>query len=161
MVPFDDVRRFAIDGRLSARAADQAVAAHFTWTHDPPRDELAVATPLGQTLAELSGNDVEGRVELRLPDGRRDEARDWTTLTSRALGFPLPVSGLASWVRGIPRAGTPHTVEPDAGGRAVVLRQDGWEIVYSYADATARRPSGLRLSYPDVEVRVVIDAWRP
>jgi outer membrane lipoprotein LolB len=157
----DGIRAFAVDGRLSARTAEHAVTAHFAWTHDPPRDELEVATPLGQTVAQLSGNDAERRVELRLPDGRRDEAGDWTTLTGRALGFPLPVTGLASWMVGAPRDGAPYSIEPDGLGRATVLRQDGWEVVYTYADASARRPSRLVLSYPDVEVRIVIDAWRP
>jgi outer membrane lipoprotein LolB len=157
----DGIRAFAVDGRLSARTAEHAVTANFAWTHDPPRDELEVATPLGQTVALLSGNDAERRVLLRLPDGRVDEATDWTTLTSRALGFPLPVTGLASWMVGAPREGAPYSIEPDAVGRAAVLRQDGWEVVYTYADAAARRPARLFLSYPDVEVRVVIDAWRP
>jgi len=160
-VPRADPREaFAIEGRLSARSPAQAVAVHFTWAHDPPRDELAVATPLGQTVAELSGDGAAGRVEVRLPDGRRDEARDWTTLTERSLGFPLPVDGLAAWVRGAPRDGVAHSAEPDALGRLIVLRQDGWEIVYAYADDASRRPNRLRLSYPDVDVRIVIDAWR-
>jgi outer membrane lipoprotein LolB len=160
-VPAADPREsFAIEGRLSARSPGQAVTVHFTWAHDPPRDDVAVATPLGQTVAELSGNAVASKVEVRLPDGRRDEARDWTTLTGRALGFPLPVEGLAAWVRGAPRDGAPHSVEADPSGRLAVLRQDGWEIVYGYPDEASRRPSRLRLTYPEVEVRVVIDAWR-
>ena len=152
---------YAVDGRLSARHAGDAVAVHFAWRHDPPRDELIVTTPLGQTVAELSGDTAAGRVEVRMADGRRAQASDWPTLTERALGFPLPVSGLAAWIRAEPRRGSAYSVEADAEGRVAVLRQDGWEVVYTYADAAARRPARLFLSYPDVEVRVVIDAWRP
>jgi outer membrane lipoprotein LolB len=158
--PADPRESFAIEGRLSARSPAEAVTVQFTWSHDPPRDDVTLATPLGQTVALLSGNAAVPKVEVRLPDGRLDEARDWTTLTGRALGFPLPVDGLAAWVRGAPHDGAPHSAEPDSFGRLAVLRQDGWEIVYGYSDDASRRPSRLRLTYPEVEVRVVVDAWR-
>jgi outer membrane lipoprotein LolB len=161
VVPAADPREaFAIEGRLSARSPAEAVTVQFTWSHDPPRDDVTIATPLGQTVAVLSGGRAASKVEVRLPDGRRDEAGDWTTLTGRTLGFPLPVDGLAAWVRGAPREGAPHSAEPDRFGRLAVLRQDGWEIVYAYPDDASRRPSRLRLTYPEVEVRVVVDAWR-
>jgi outer membrane lipoprotein LolB len=151
---------FAADGRLSARHAGDAVAVHFAWRHDPPRDELIVTTPLGQTVAELSGDTAAGRVEVRLADGRRAGASDWPTLTERALGFPLPVSGLAAWIRAEPRRGSAYSVEADAEGRVAVLRQDGWEVVYDYADDGARAPLRGRITYPEFEIRVVIDRWR-
>ncbi len=150
---------FTAAGRLSARHGRDAVAVHFVWTHRPPRDELAVTSPLGQTVAELSGDASVPRVEARSADGRRAEASDWTTLTEQALGFPLPVSGLAAWIRGSPHPGTRHTLEADPAGRASVLRQDGWEIAYDYPDAGARVPQRLRISYPEVEIRVVVDRW--
>jgi len=151
---------FAIDGRLSARRGRDAAAIAFAWTHAPPRDEFAVTTPLGQSVAELSGDASIPRVEMRTADGRRLEASDWPSLTERVVGVPLPVAGLASWAQGLPRAGAAHTAETDAAGRTSVLIQDGCEIVYTYADASARRPSGLRVACFDLELRIVIDRWR-
>lgn len=151
---------FAVDGRFSARQGTNAVTAKFSWAHRPPKDELSVATPLGQAVAELEGDAAVGRVEVRTADGRRDEAADWTTLTERALGYRLPVAGLAAWIRAVPMPGSPYTVETDAEGRVALLRQTGWEIVYDYADATARRPMRYRITYPDLEIRMVIDSWR-
>ena len=97
---------------------------------------------------------------MRTADGRRDAGSDWAALTERAVGFPLPVAGLAFWVRGAARADSPHTAEFDAAGRVGVLRQDGCEIVYAYADSAARHPSQLRLTCHDLELRIVIDRWR-
>jgi outer membrane lipoprotein LolB len=151
---------FTAAGRLSARHGREAVAVHFSWTHRPPRDELSVTSPLGQTVAELSGDAAQSRVEVRTADGRRAEAADWTTLTVQALGFPLPVEGLAAWIRGSPRPGAAYTREPDRDGRLAVLRQDGWEIVYDYSDSAARTPLRLRITYPEFEIRVVVDEWR-
>ena len=151
---------FVAEGRLSARHGRDAVAVHFAWSHQPPRDDLAVTSPLGQTVAELSGDAAIRRVEARTADGRHAEAADWTTLTERALGFPLPVTGLAAWLRATPRAGAAYTVETDREGRVAVLRQDGWEVVYDYPEAGAKRPSRLRLTDPEFEIRVAVDRWR-
>ena len=90
---------FAIDGRLSARHGRDAVAVAFSWTHAPPRDELVVSTPLGQSVAELTGAASLQRAELRTADGRSEVASDWAALTERAVGVPLPVQGLAAWAQ--------------------------------------------------------------
>jgi outer membrane lipoprotein LolB len=151
---------FAIDGRLSARRGNDAVAVSFAWIHAPPRDEFVVTTPLGGALAELTGDTSTQRVDVRTADGRADAAADWATLTTRIIGFPVPVEGLAFWAQGAPRPDAAHTAEMDSGGRMGVLRQDGCEIVYSYADDTARLPSRLRLLCHDLDLRIVIDRRR-
>jgi outer membrane lipoprotein LolB len=151
---------FAIDGRLSARRGGEGISIEFAWVHASPRDEFVVSTPLGQAVAELSGDASIRRVEVHTADGRREESSDWATLTERAVGFPLPVAGLAWWAQGAPRVGAPHSLETDAAGRAAVLRQDGCEIVYAYADGSTRRPSRLTLVCHDLELRIVIDRWR-
>jgi outer membrane lipoprotein LolB len=150
---------FGIDGRLSARHGDDAVAVGFVWRHDPPADALTVTSPLGHTLAELSSDTDRNEVEIVLADGRRERAADWPALTSRTLGFSLPVAGLSAWILALPHSRSPWTVEPDGQGRAEVLRQDGWEIVYTYPDDIARRPSRLRLGMAEIEMRIVIDRW--
>ena len=153
-------RPFAIDGRLSARHGRDAIAVSFSWTHAPPRDELVVSTPLGQSVAELSGDRSLQRVELRTADGRTEVASDWASLTERAVGVALPVEGLAAWAQASPHANTPHSIEADQRGRTEVLRQDGCEVVYSYADDAARRPSSLRVACHELEVRIAIERWR-
>src|SRR5260370_31579188 len=87
---FADTRTiYEIAGRLSARHDADAFAASFHWSHAGDRDELDLASPLGQTVARLIG-DTRG-VQLQTPDGKVETASDWTTLTSRGLGWALPV----------------------------------------------------------------------
>jgi outer membrane lipoprotein LolB len=151
---------FTIEGRLSARRGNEGGAAHFTWLHDGARDRIELSTPLGQTLARLTGS-ADG-VRAEWPDGRSVDARDWDDMTSRVLGVAVPVQGLAAWLRGRSRGTTPSSIERDARGRTSVLAQDGWEIVYAYADDAAWRPSRLTLRYAQgepTEVRVVVDRW--
>ena len=146
---------FEMSGRLSARHGETGVTAGFRWHHAPGTDELVLSTPFGQALARLSGN-ADG-VVLERQDGGASRSGDWESLTREALGVPVPVHGLAWWVRGTPHPASAHVVERDTGGRATVLRQDGWEIVYGYRDDGAQ-PTRLVLVYPGIEVRLAVDS---
>lgn len=148
---------FDVSGRLSAKRGSDGVVANFDWAHAPDLDTIALATPMGTTLAQLT-RDADGAALVR-PDRPVERARDVATLADRLLGMPLPVESLAWWIRGVPHPASAHALERDALGRASVLRQDGWAIVYSYAEGQAR-PRVLVASYPELEVRVVVDAWR-
>lgn len=160
-IPLVAVDRFDIAGRLSARRGSEGVAAHFTWSHRPDGDRIDVATPMGQTLARLSGDAAGVRVER--PGQAPLAAAGWDVLTREVFGVSIPVEGLAAWVVGAPRANVPFGNERDAHGRLSVLRQSGWEILYAYADgAPPAQPTRLVLRYPDteiVEVRLVVDRW--
>lgn len=154
---------FDAAGRLSARRGADGVAAHFAWSHAEDRDRIDVATPTGQVIARMQRDAAGIRVER--PDAPATAFADWGALTRDVLGVAIPVDGLAAWIQGAPAPGADYGVERDAAGRPLVLRQQGWEIVYAYADADAgapARPSRLVMRYPDsepVEVRVVVDRW--
>ncbi|MEP6942760.1 MAG: lipoprotein insertase outer membrane protein LolB [Betaproteobacteria bacterium] len=152
--------KFEASGRVSLRHGAQALTANFRWLHQGERDEIDLASPLGQTLARLSG--APGAVSLRLADGSATSAPDWATLMSRSLEWALPIEGLGYWIQGVPRPGAAFEVEWGADGAPALLRQDGWTVVYQpfVRDPSGRmRPARLALSYPDTEVRVAVDAW--
>jgi outer membrane lipoprotein LolB len=152
---------FDIAGRLSARRGSEGGSASFVWRHAGAVDEVDLSTPLGQTLARLSGG-ADG-VKAQWPDGRTIEARDWDALTERTLGVAVPVKGLAAWLGGRALGASVASVERDAQGRTALLRQDGWEILYTYPDDASTRPSRLVLRYPQgdpTEVRLIIDRWQ-
>lgn len=152
---------FEAAGRLSVRHGADAVTANFRWQHDGDGDVVDLASPLGQTIARLSGS--PGSVTLRTGDGHSFAAADWRELGERSLEWSLPMDGLAFWIQGAPRAGAAFAVEPGPGRGPGVLRQDGWTIVYqSFATDAAGvlRPARMALSYPDVELRLIIDTWK-
>lgn len=152
-------RSFDGGGRLSARRADEAIAVHFTWRHTPDRDDFDVATPLGQIVARMQRDATGVRVER---PGEPTVAYDsWRALTTAVLGVPLPVEGLVAWIQGAPADAARADVERDGAGRPGVLREQGWEIVYTYPDAGSR-PSRLVMRYQGgevIEVRIVVDRW--
>ncbi|HEY4138715.1 MAG TPA: lipoprotein insertase outer membrane protein LolB [Casimicrobiaceae bacterium] len=152
---------FSAEGRLSARRGNEGIAGQFVWQHESSHDRIDLTTPLGQTIARLEGNSDGVRIETG--NGRVDTAQDWDTLTARAFGLTLPVTGLSAWLRGLARDGSRYTTERDAHDRPVLLRQDGWEVTYAYADDAANNASRLVLHYPGVEpieVRLVVDRWQ-
>jgi outer membrane lipoprotein LolB len=152
---------FEASGRLSARHGQDALAANFQWRHNGERDELELVSPLGQTVALLTGDGATAR--LQAANGRVLTADSWTRLTQEGLGWPLPVDGLKYWIQGAARAGAAFTTEAGDDGRAALLRQDGWTIVFQAYTQTAGgvwRPSRLSATYPEVELRLAIDRWQ-
>ena len=150
---------FSAQGRLSARRGADAVAVHYDWRHSIAADAFDVATPLGQTVARMRRDGTGVRVER--PNEAPVEYRDWTALMQAVLGAPIPVDGLAYWVQAVPDPRGASDIERDDAGRPLVLRQQGWEIVYAYADASSR-PTRLVMRYPGgdpVEVRIVVDSF--
>jgi len=152
---------FDVAGRLSAKRGADGVAAHFVWVHAPGRDRVDVATPFGQTLARLIGDDAGVRVER--PGQPAESFADWNAVTQAVFGVAIPVDGLVAWIVGEPVVDVPFGEERDARQRPSVLRQRGWEIVFAYADdAPRQRPTRLVMRSPDgepVEVRIVVDQW--
>jgi len=152
---------FALDGRLSARRGPEGAAANFAWTHEDARDRIDFSSPFGQVYARIDGG--KDRVVVERPGGATETYADWNSMTLALLGAPVPVDQLAFWIRGAAREGAAATVERDAQGRVLVLRQQAWEIVYGYPDsASSTRPSRVTLRRQDaepVEVRVVVDRW--
>ena len=152
---------FALDGRLSARRGSDGAAANFAWNHESARDRIDFSSPFGQVYARIDGG--KDRVVVERPGGATETYADWNSMTLALLGAPVPVDQLAFWIRGAAREGAAATVERDAQGRVLVLRQQAWEIVYDYPDdASFARPSRVTLRRQDaepVEVRVVVDRW--
>jgi len=161
--PVSEVRldtTFHVEGRLSARRGNEAVAVHFDWRHAPDHDSFDVATPLGQIVARMV-RDASG-VRVERPREPPTAYVSWSALTEAVLGVGIPVAGLVAWVQGAPSAVADADIERDVAGRASVLREQGWEIVYAYVDGAATRPVRLVMRYPGaepIEVRIVVDRW--
>jgi outer membrane lipoprotein LolB len=147
---------FELSGRVAVRYGRESATGRVQWRHGAASDDLLITNPLGQGVARLTRG--RGEVELRTSEGREYRAHDAETLTETVLGWRLPLDGLPQWVRAEPRPGRPVEVERDASQRVKVMRQDDWRIDYeAYA---GDRPSRLRLSRPDLEIRLVIESWQ-
>jgi len=157
----DDLAAFSLQGRFSLRQGEQNYSGRLTWRHDGPDNELLLASPFGQGVAEISTS-AQG-AKLTTSNGETHVAADAESLIQRFLGYPLPLTKLVDWLRG--RSGTGDVVTPDHVGRPLRLRQFPWQIEYGYdsddAGALPGRIFAVRLdSEETIELRLRIDEWR-
>ncbi|POZ61090.1 lipoprotein insertase outer membrane protein LolB [Chromobacterium alticapitis] len=144
---------FTASGRLSASLDGKGHVANFDWRHQPPCDEVAINSPLGNTVAKVL-RDGDG-VTL-LADGKRWQADDVESLTQQVMGWPLPLSNLAWWIRGLPAPGLPSHAAEDGS-----LEQQGWRIRFVRdADGDAGHPKRVEMQREGLTVKVVVQSWQ-
>jgi outer membrane lipoprotein LolB len=148
---------FLLEGRFSLRQDEQNYSGRLSWRHAADGDELLLASPFGQGIAEISAR--PGQAALTTGDGQTFTAPDVPSLTERALGYRLPLQRLADWVRG--RAADAEIAARDARGRPLRLRHEDWRIEYGYEgdDPLALPASVFAERSGTFELRLRIDGW--
>lgn len=143
---------FDVAGRLAVNLDGKGHVAGFDWQHTADDDQLAIKTPVGNTVASLH-RDSHG-VTL-LADGQQQFASDVETLTERQLGWPLPLANLVWWVRGHPAPQFPYTTTPEGH-----LQQQGWLIRIHRDAANLGQPRRVELEREGLIIRLVLSDWR-
>jgi outer membrane lipoprotein LolB len=146
---------FELSGRVAVRYAKEGASGRIAWRHAPQSDELLITSVLGQGLARLrrTGQDIE-----LFANGREYRATDAEALTEEVLGWRIPLDGLPYWVQGQAAPGSEAQMQREDSGRLTHLRQDGWSV--EYQEYQAQRPLRMRLSRPELEIRLIVDEWR-
>jgi outer membrane lipoprotein LolB len=145
---------FELSGRVAVRHGKDAASGKIFWRHSDDSDELLITSALGQGIARISRE--RDRFRLVTGDNQEYHAADAESLTEQALGWRLPLAGLADWVRARASPGRPA----EMGGGAeqgMELRQDGWRIAYE--EFRGGKPHRMRLTREDLEIRLIVDRW--
>src|SRR5690349_12935430 len=96
--PAQRAAAFDLLGRVAVTFDGRNFSSGLRWQHAADRDEVWLNTPTGQSVAHILADD-EGAT-LTGADRQTYRAADVEALTRRALGWELPLSRLAWWVRG-------------------------------------------------------------
>lgn len=144
---------FELHGRVAVRYGSDGASGNIAWRHSGEADDLLITSFLGQGVARLHRSG--GEVQL-VAEGREHRAPDAETLTERVLGWRLPLAGLPDWVQGRPAPGGAGQVRRE-GERVVAFVQDDWTVEYQAFEG--ERPTRLRLTRPNLEIRLIIDQW--
>jgi len=158
--PIPRAPSFDLVGRVAVKYDGRAFSSGVRWQHQGEGDEISLLTPVGQTLAHIVA-DATGAT-LTGADRKQLQAADVETLTRRGLGWELPLTRLAWWVKGeIVPGGLTGEATRDQRGRLVQLVQDGWRItfVHPLADERGGLPQRLEISREGHQIRLVIDDW--
>jgi outer membrane lipoprotein LolB len=155
LTPRDTLSAFSLHGRFSLRDEDRNYSGQLSWRHEGVNNELLLASPFGQGIAEITTS--ESGAQLTTSDGKVYTAADSETLTRQVLGYALPLALLTDWVRG---RGV-GVAERDDYGRPRRLLQDDWRIAYEYDSNDAQAlPSRLFAERSGgLELRLRIDEW--
>ena len=152
----DALDDFSLEGRFSLRHEDKNYSGRLSWRHSGADNELLLASPFGQGLAQLTTS--ERGAQLTMSDGQVYAAADSEALTREVLGYPLPLAQLTDWVRG---RGARGDLELDGSARPLRLRYADWRIDYEYDGDDAQALPGRLVARRDdgLELRLRIDEW--
>jgi len=137
------------------RYGNEGASGRIVWRHSQTTDELLITSPIGQGIASITRRDNE--VRLVTADQKEYEAQDVESLTEQVLGWRLPLAGLQNWVQGRADPARHAELERNAQSRLIALRQGDWRVQYQEYEGV--RPSKLLISYPGLEIRLVVDQW--
>ncbi len=150
-----------LSGRLSVNyekdGKPETLSGKFNWTQTPAAVEVALSSPLGQTIARITV--TPDSATLVQADRAPRVARDIDTLTQQTLGWSLPVSGLRDWLQGYATAadGARFAASPASNS---VTTPDGWQLVFvSWQDDGAAHPAPKRIdaTRAGLAIRIVVD----
>lgn len=163
LVPADVVpppsANWTLQGRIGVQAGEQSLSGQIHWQHRVETDEVLLTSPLGQGVARIVRNGKG--VSLEVPNQPTRRAPDAESLTREALGYTLPVAGLAWWMQARPDPGGAFEATRDSAGRLAQLKQHGWVIDYLQYDADMpARPRKLVVTREGLQIRLVADRWQ-
>jgi outer membrane lipoprotein LolB len=152
---------FELAGRISVMKGQHGESGHLRWVRSQEMQEIALLSPLGQTVAEISQPDKQSAT-LRT-GGEMRSAPTFDALVQGALGTAVPIHDLAYWIQGVTdiQSGQAAINESDSAGRPEKLVHSGWEIsIEGYQRlGAAIVATRLRAIKGDTVVKIIIDEW--
>ncbi|RJG14842.1 outer membrane lipoprotein LolB [Massilia cavernae] len=121
----------------------ETLSGKFSWSQKGDLIDVSLASPFGQTLAQISV--TPDSATLTQTDKVPRVAKDIDSLTAQTLGWSLPVSGLRDWLQGYATTpgGKRFTASPATN---TVTTADGWRLTFvSWQDEAAAQPVPKRI----------------
>ena len=146
-------------GRVAIRLPSDNQLANFTWRDDGEQAQLALNSPLGNTVAELTFNADGAR--LRDQNGKVTQSATPDSLLKTRTGWDLPVSGLRYWIQAKADPSSEALVRDTPEGRHI--DQAGWSIDATDMVAAGERgklPKRVKAAREGVGVSIVISDWQ-
>lgn len=133
--------------------------ASFNWQQHANDYDLSLFGPLGTNHVDISG--TPNHVILKT-SRQTFTAISPETLLQQQLGWQLPVSKLAYWLRGLPAPGSRERHSVDMNNHIVHMDQDGWNIyILRYISVNGVDiPDRVLLSNPTWVAHIIIHQWQ-
>lgn len=159
------LQNWAISGRISVQTEFEGGQADYRWQqHNETDYDIRLLAPMGAGTTLIKGS-LNG-VSLKTSSGDELFDSDVDKLMLRLNGWPVPVSGLQYWVKGLPAPGSQFEISKwNKSGLPAVMLQDGWRIeLRKYKKiGELSLPGKLfinRQNGEEVDVRLIIRQWQ-
>jgi len=160
----NDFKHWSISGRIALQSEYEGGQADYVWKQAGDTDyDIRLQAPMGAGTTLIRGR-FDG-VTLQTSSGDMMFDTDVDKLVSEFNGWPLPVSGLHYWVRGLPSPDRRFKVAKwHANGLPYVIIQDGWRIEFLRHKKISGYllPEKLFISRQrgdEIDVRLIIRQW--
>lgn len=164
----EKIDAWEVQARTAIFVKEEVNQVGVNWVRERERFILMIQAPFGQGVFRVESNTTEdssAAIKLTMPDGQIYFDRSAEALLSQLFGWSIPLSGLNSWIKGLPRQPETYSYDLYADGRLKSLRQDGWVINYLdyFEDDGAGRglPKKMYLKHQHLALKIVIDRWYP
>ena len=148
---------WSFTGRLAISTAGNAGNTRVEWKQDGANFDIKLSAPITGQSWRL--RQAGGAVSLEGLEGGTRQGSDAEAMLQEATGWRIPLSAMASWVRGARSQGA-SDLDFDPSGLPASLRQAGWAVEYrGWTDAAMPLPIRVFATQPDASVRLVIERW--
>jgi len=153
------IQQFSLQGRIGVQTNSKGFSGGLKWHHSTAADNIALFSPLGSQVAQITKS--SDQITLTDANGKKVSAADAETLIYNALGWSLPLTGLADWSLGRPSSGPILASTWDEQGLLTTLNQDGWKIEFSnYAELNGYwLPGKIFLKSDQVNLKLLVESW--
>lgn len=148
-----------IAGNIGIIYSNSSDVASFDWQKNKANYEINLHSPMNLKSARVVGDDVS--VTLDLGKNQRSIAETPEKLLKKELGWKLPVTNLAYWIKGLPAPQTQKQTLLDKFNHLATLKQNDWSI--RYMDFTSVNsidlPSKIYLQNQNIKIKIIIKKW--
>lgn len=153
--PDSQASQWQLSGKIGLWMGDQQESASITWQHcSPASGRLRLSGPLGSGAIEI----VQQPGQVTLRQGGDSRTADSAEQLALEAGWPIPVSALSFWVRGMAAPTSAQESQLSPQGQLRHLQQLGWEIDFNYGE-NQQLPNRLEAVTEDQKVVLLIREW--
>lgn len=150
-----------VRGKVAWHVPDDAGSASIVWSQVGGDAELRLTGPLGVGSTRVTRDGA--LIRVRREGIERNYPADAAPWLPNGAVLPLPVESIAWWLRGVPDpALTIDGLRLD-DGRALSIRQGGWEITIDAYHETGAPSLPARLTFEapaaDLRLRMIVRQW--
>ncbi len=145
-----------LTGKMAIITSQQKGSARIFWQQQGDDYHLSLTSLVGTHILDVSAK--EGQITLLDPMGRRHKSQDAPGLIYQLTGWHIPLTQLATWVKGIPGQAQ-FELNPD--NSVARVREGDWQITYSdYRDQQGYRlPHILLMTGKDTHLKLQVNQW--